>query len=359
MERENLLTDIWTRTLQARDIGRDDDFFDRGGDSLMAVGLFLEIEQAFGVRLPITAIYDAPTIASQLALIAAESAPGFSHLVLLKDGDMRAPFFIVHGVGGTVMEFASLGRHITDERAVYALQARGLDGAEPPLERIEAMAALYVDIVRAKQPRGPYYIGGYSFGGVVAMEMARLLGPENVARLIMIDAFAHPHSWPLRTRAQVRARKLISRARAFARAPLREARAFVQRRTTDRATYVNNWLGAIDPNLPVGLRRTRIAGDAALIAYAPKPYAGRASFVRAGRTGTVFPSNPRHVYRGLIAEFELQTTEGDHRSILTEHAPALAQKIDALLASPAERRVSTVSQPDFVHTVRPIPLAAQ
>src|SRR5262249_9414605 len=110
MEREDRLTAIWRQALQAETIGSDDDFFDLGGDSLMAVGLFLEIEREFGVKLPITAIYDAPTIAGQLALIEAESRPGFSHLVLLKDGDTRAPFFIVHGVGGTVMEFAGLGR---------------------------------------------------------------------------------------------------------------------------------------------------------------------------------------------------------------------------------------------------------
>jgi acetoacetyl-CoA synthetase len=346
MEREDRLTEIWRQALQADTIGRDDDFFDRGGDSLMAVGLFLEIEREFGVKLPITAIYDAPTIAGQLDLIESESRPGFSHLVLLKDGDTRAPFFIVHGVGGTVMEFASLGRHITDARAVYAIQARGLDGAQAPLDRIEAMAELYVGIIRAKQPEGPYYIGGYSFGGVVAMEIARRLEPENVARLVMIDAFAHPHSWPLQTRVRVRARKLLSRARAFAKAPMREAKAFIERRTTDRATYVNNWLGAIDPDLPPALRQTRIAGDAALIAYTPTPYAGRADFIKAGRTGTVFPSSARNVYRGLIADFALQTTEGDHRSILAEHAPALAKKVDLLLSSPAERRIAAQGEGD-------------
>ncbi|HWA88803.1 MAG TPA: alpha/beta fold hydrolase [Rhizomicrobium sp.] len=347
MEREERLTAIWRAALQRDTVDIDDDFFDLGGDSLMAVGLFLEIERAFGIKLPVTAIYDAPTIAGQLAMIEAESAPGFSHLVRLKDGNERAPFFIVHGVGGTVMEFAALGRLLETERAVYAVQARGLDGADAPLDRIEHMAALYVDILRARQPDGPYYIGGYSFGGVVAMEMARLLGPENVARLVMIDAFAHPHTWPLKSKAKVRARKLLSRARAFARRPVHEARGFIQRRTTDRATLVNNWLGAVDPNLPLPLRQTRIAGDAALIAYSPKPYRGRADFIRAARTGTVFPSDARNVYGKLIADFVLQTTQGDHRSILNEHAAELAKRVDALLSAPP-RRAAIVPQPIFV-----------
>jgi acetoacetyl-CoA synthetase len=328
---EDRLSEIWRHALQRDAVGVDEDFFDLGGDSLMAVGLFLEIERAFGIKLPITAIYDAPTIAAQAALIEGGTTPAASHLVLLKEGDETQPFFIVHGVGGTVIEFAGLGRAIESAHAVYAVQQRGLDGSDAPLDRVEAMAAAYVEAIRAKQPDGPYLLGGYSFGGVVAMEMARLLGPQNVARLVMIDAYAHPHTWPRAVRAQVRVRKLASRFRAALRDPLREARAFVARRTTDRATQINNWLGAVDPNLPPALKQARIAGDAALIAYTPRPYAGAATFIRAGKTGTVFPASAREVYKNLIARFEVQTTPGDHRSILVEHVGELGRRVSLAL----------------------------
>lgn len=340
MEREAQLKDIWARTLQTGDFGLDDDFFDRGGDSLMAVALFLEIEQAFGVKLPITAIYDAPTIARQLELIEAEAAPEFSHLVRLKEGDETQPFFVVHGVGGTVIELSALGRNIESAHAVYAIQARGLDGNAAPLESIPEMAALYVDAIRAKQPNGPYLIGGYSFGGLVALEMARLLGADDVARLVMIDAYAHPHTWPFQARLRVKARKLLSRGRAFARRPAAETAAFLKRRTTDRASYINSWLGAIDPDLPLPLRRTRVAGDAALIVYTPKAYDGRVTFIRAGKTGAVFPSSARAVWGKLLPGLEVETTEGNHGSILNEHVPALAARISAYLSSPAERRIA-------------------
>lgn len=335
MAPETRLAEIWRRTLQRASVAPGDDFFDLGGDSLMAVGLFLEIEREFGVTLPITAIYDAPTMATQLEMIASETAPGASHLVLLKEGDETQPLFIVHGVGGTVIEFAALGRRIESTHAVYAIQARGLDGAEAPLDRVEAMAAAYADAIRRKQPQGPYLIGGYSFGGVVAMEVARLLGHENIAKLVMIDAYAHPHTWPRAVRMQVRARKLASRLKAALRHPARETKSFVARRKVDRATYINNWLGAVDPNLPLALRRTRVAGDAALIAYTPRPYAGSATFIRAGKTGTVFPANARSVWKDLIAKFELHTTKGDHRSILVEHVGELAQRVSIILSSPA------------------------
>ena len=331
---EERLEAIWSRILQLPEIADDADFFELGGDSLMAVGLFLEIEREFGVKLPITAIYDAPTVATQAELIAQETAPGFSHLVLLKEGDGGAPLFIVHGVGGTVIELDRLGRAIESERAVYAIQARGLDGREKPLESIEAMAALYVEAIKCKQPEGPYLLGGYSFGGLVALEMARLLGKGNVAELLMIDAFAHPHTWPFETRVMVRARKLARRLRHMT--PREFASALKKKffdPKTDRATTVNNWLGEVNPNLPLPLKEARIAGDTALIAYTPRPYAGRATFIRAGKTGAVFPPSARNVWRGLIADLGIQTTKGDHGSILKEHVGELAGRVSLCLST--------------------------
>ena len=329
------LNDIWCHALNVASVEPDADFFDLGGDSLMAVGLFLEIERAFGVKLPITAIYDAPTIASQLELIANEAAPEFSHFVLLREGSEARPFFIVHGVGGTVIELGALGKQIDTGRAVYAIQARGLDGKDKPLETMEAMAALYVEEIRRRQPQGPWAIGGYSFGGVVALEMARLLGPDNVAQLVMIDAYAHPNTWPLKTRVTVKARKLLSRLRHQS---FREIASALAKKLfgpkTDRAAYVNSWLGAVDPNLPLPLRQARIAGDAALIAYTPRPYAGRATFIRAAKTGTVFPADARNVWRKLIGRLELQSTPGDHRSILGAHAGELAARVSQCLTTP-------------------------
>jgi acetoacetyl-CoA synthetase len=337
------LTAIWSRALQLPSVDADANFFDLGGDSLMTVGMFLEIERDLGIKLPITAIYDAPTVADLAALIESEAPRAYDHFVTLKPGDDSAPFFIVHGVGGTVMELTKLGRLIRTPGAVYAIQARGLDGLAPPLERIEGMAALYVAEIRRRQPVGPYRIGGYSFGGVVALEMARLLGPENVARLVIIDAFAHPKTWPLKSRATVRARKLVCRAREYLRQPPARTAQALQRkllglfrdraaRKAERAAYINSWLGAVDPNLPLPLRQTRIAGDAALIAYTPQRYAGAITFIRAGRTGPVFPSDAANVWRRLTGGFELHTTEGDHRSILGEHAPALAERVSLCLA---------------------------
>ncbi len=106
-----LLTGIWSRLLQTSPIAPEDNFFDLGGDSLLAVNMFLEIERATGRHFEITTIYDAPTISELAGLMETETVRGFSSLVKLKSGE-GAPFFIVHGIGGTVVELASLGKAI-------------------------------------------------------------------------------------------------------------------------------------------------------------------------------------------------------------------------------------------------------
>jgi len=354
------LTAIWRRRFQKEEVRADADFFeDLGGDSLAAVGLFLEIERELGVKLPITAIYDASTIAEQAALIESEAAPTFSHLVKLKEGDESRPFFIVHGVGGTVVEMTALGRAMTIERAVYGVQAQGVDGSRGPLDSVHAMAARYVDVIREVQANGPYALGGYSFGGLVALEMARLLGPRAVSHLVMIDVFAHPQTWPLSIKLMVRARRVVRRPPKQTLSVLRgKLRSLTERksatdRAAERAAAINNWLGAVDPNLPLALRQTRIAGDAALMTYCPRAYDGAAHFIRARKPGSVFPPVPRMVWGPLISRLEVQTTAGDHRSILGANAGELARRLSTILdgkslhaaARSKRQRVASLPQP--------------
>jgi thioesterase domain-containing protein/acyl carrier protein len=351
-----LLTGIWSRLLQTSPIAPDDNFFDLGGDSLLAVNMFLEIERVTGRHFEITTIYDAPTIAELAKLLETEHTTAFSPFVKLKDGD-STPFFIVHGVGGTVIELAALGKQITSNNPVYAIQAKGIDGSLPPLERVEHMAEFYAGEIRKMQPHGPYLIGGYSFGGVVALEVARRLGPENIAKLMMLDSFAHPHTWPLKSRVTVRARKLAVQMKHRLKQPPRETLAFlatkmrklVTRRTAEenaaeRAEHVNNWLGAVSPDLPLPLRQTRIGGDAALLAFRPSYYPGKITFLRAGMTGPVFPSDARNIWRKLVKEMESHTLKGDHRSIIGDDVATTAAKMSDCLAPKTQKNAELTQQ---------------
>jgi acetoacetyl-CoA synthetase len=338
------LLDIWSRILQYPSVSPDSDFFDLGGDSLLAVGLFLEIERITGRNFPLTTIYDAPTVAALAELIDRGEEKTFSPLVPLNAGKEGVPFFFVHGLGGTVIELAALGKLIRTRRPVYAVQARGLDGAEPPFAAVEDMAAYYLEAIREVQPAGPYLLGGYSFGGLVALEMARLLEPRNVALLCMVDAFAHPRTWPFASRTIVRGRRLQARLELFLRQPVRETAAFLMQRAglaapTPQGMRVagqpRRWLGEIDSSLPLPLRQVRDAAVTALMNYRPQAYGGKITFLKAATTDAVFPPNARAIWRPLASELELHMVHGDHASVIGAQAQSAAHCLSLCLAGAA------------------------
>ena len=167
------LTPIWQRVLQLPSIHVDDNFFDLGGDSSLALQLFNEIAQVCDRELPPVTIYQAPTIAALAALLEQPTTPRFPTLVLLKPGTEKPPVFVAHGLGGSVMDFFQPVKHIETDHPIYGMQARGIDGLDEPLARIEDMAEFYLHAIRKMQPRGPYVLAGYSLGGLVALEMAQ------------------------------------------------------------------------------------------------------------------------------------------------------------------------------------------
>jgi acetoacetyl-CoA synthetase len=337
------LIDIWSRNLQTSPILPDSNFFDLGGDSLLAVGLLLEIEQKFGRKFPITTIYDAPTVAEQADLLESGLPAKFSPLVLLKPGEGDAPLFIAHGIGGTVIELDALGKQIRTDSPVYAIQARGLDGSEPPLESVAEMAAFYLDAIKEVQPAGPYRLAGYSFGGLVALEMARSLGEKDVALLLMIDSYALPQTWPLKSRLTRSARVWLNRVRLLAkRSPIETAKRLADRfarlahgnSATGTATQPNparQWLGEPDANLPLALRQVQDAGGVALLSYVPRPYDGKITFIKAEKTQVVFPTDAANVWSRVGRAFELHTAPGEHASMIHGHADRVADCISGCL----------------------------
>jgi thioesterase domain-containing protein/acyl carrier protein len=194
---ESMLTEIWADLLKNPNLGIHDDFFDLGGHSLLAIQLVGRIENALGVRLPLTSLFEASTI-SQQALLLGEAAPqaagkDTSYLISLHKGkNGTPPLFFVHGFGGGVAGYAHLARKLGANQPFYGLQAGGFDNEQPPHTTIPEMAEAYLSDVRAVQPRGPYYLGGYCYGGLVAFEMARRLQEqgEQVAHLALVESFA-------------------------------------------------------------------------------------------------------------------------------------------------------------------------
>ena len=190
---ENQLVALWEDALGLKGIGVSDDFFMLGGHSLLAVQLMTQIERVFGRRLAVSTLCEAPTIERLAETLASpdDSRP-WSPLIDLQPRGTNRPFFLVHGIGGEVMSFSTLAQCLAPDQPVYGVRAKGSDGAQEPLRDVESMAACYLAAIRAVAPEGPYLIGGYSSGAIVALEMAQQLRSEGeeVALLAMIDGEA-------------------------------------------------------------------------------------------------------------------------------------------------------------------------
>jgi thioesterase domain-containing protein len=152
-----------------------------------------QVQQRFGRELPLTALFQQGTVEGMAARLREdESAVQDGCLVPIQASGSAPPLFLAHPAGGDVLCFAALARHLGPRQPVYGLQARGLTRDEEPVATIAAMAELYVEEIRKVQPRGPYFLGGWSLGGPIAFEMARHLRRQGdeVALLALIDATA-------------------------------------------------------------------------------------------------------------------------------------------------------------------------
>ena len=182
----DVLRAMWADLLGVESVGIRDCFFDLGGNSLLAVELILRIENQLGKELPLPAFLEAPTIESLAEAIYRETQPdSWRELVPVRPQGSDTPFFWVHGDASTW----SLASHLNGQQPVYGLEHQSRDGRPAQFTTVETIAAHYLDEVRSAQAAGPYLLGGFSFGGTIAFEMAQQLRHhgERVSLLVMLD----------------------------------------------------------------------------------------------------------------------------------------------------------------------------
>ncbi|MGH7140626.1 MAG: condensation domain-containing protein, partial [Pirellulales bacterium] len=188
---ERSLVKVWSDLTGREKVGVRDNFFALGGDSLMAVRLMTEVERQFGRKLPLVWLFQDPTIERLAEVLRSGDQPAVSLVPIRpRRSGARPPLFCAHPAGGTVFCYRELAERLPDNQPLYGLQARGIDGREPPRARLEEMAADYVAEVRKAQPVGPYRLLGWSLGGLIVFEMARQLHAlgEQTALVAIIDA---------------------------------------------------------------------------------------------------------------------------------------------------------------------------
>ena len=296
---EQQLADIWMRALGVERLGATDNFFDLGGHSLLAVRVCSQIEKSSGKRLPLTAFFEAPTVEGLARLLSDETpAPHWQSLLRIRTMGSRPPFFWVHGQASDPL----LPRYLHPEQPLYGLMHQAHDGRPAKHTSVEEIAAHYLSEVRAVRPNGPYRLGGYCFGGVVAFEMAQqlkklgepvdllvLLGPSTVSLPHGVRRLAPSTATPA-VKEGPRLRERLSHhrqtaARLDSRQRIAYALGLVNSRTAHvRARARRHWHRALlrvyltlGWELPVRLRSPYVLDlyRRALDRYAPSVYQGR------------------------------------------------------------------------------------
>ncbi|HEX8173617.1 MAG TPA: amino acid adenylation domain-containing protein [Pyrinomonadaceae bacterium] len=350
---ESELKDIWEGVLGISPIGIDDNFFELGGDSLLAVSMLLEVQDSLGKNIPLSSLIHEATI-EHLARVIDSHVPEkrWSSLVEIQTEGERTPIFFMHPIGGEVFGYGTLARYLGNAHPFYGIQARGLDGMEEPFTDMRAMASYYVEIVRSVQPRGPYILGGYSLGAVIAFEMAHQLqeSGEEIALLAVLDEEA-PGSTPV----GIGPARILNTAlnlpywladHVFKRPP-REVSADIKRHLKRVGRNLFSRIGPLRVEahrenledvldvalLPDNHRRVSEALFQSLSGYEARSYKGRVTLFRT-RAQPVFRALGRDKgWKELAASgVEIRIVPGNHLNMYDEpHVRALAREVKACL----------------------------
>jgi acyl-CoA synthetase (AMP-forming)/AMP-acid ligase II/thioesterase domain-containing protein/acyl carrier protein len=342
---EARLQRLWQETLRLDRVGLNEDFFMLGGDSLQAVELFLRIEKEFGRRLPRSVLFEAGTVAKMAELVE-EFAPS-PCLVPIQPKGNRPPFFCIHDANGEVLNYRELARLVGDAQPFYGIQCRGLDGEEEPFTNVADMAAHYVREIKKVQPVGPYYLGGYSFGGRVAYVMAQQLraAGEEIALLALIDVYSQAGRVRVRLRDwfahhQTRLKGLpVSRMPAYI--WLRVSNfALMVYMTSRRKSYSAAWhfYKSRGRPLPRFLYRPVPANDMVRASYRARPYDGDAVLFKAERYAWTHADQHEGWHQLIKGRFEIRPISGRHFEIVNQpHVRTLAAELaDALKKAQAK-----------------------
>ncbi len=309
------LIGIWQSVLGKKPIGIRDNFFEMGGHSLLAARLMHRTGQALGMTLPLAMLFQAPTIEKLAAALQQNGCSQYwSSLVPIQTSGVNPAFFCVHGVGGNVLNLRQLSRHMSPDYPLYGLQAQGLDGKRPCLGSLEEMAAHYLKEIRTIQPQGPYFLGGYSLGGLIAYEMAQQLSAkgEETALVALLDSY--PGN--VKTNSVPLLHLLRSPQRLFVDVPYAAVDSL--RRRIKR--------GRVAPVLKDVFHRNAAAGDR----YVLRPYGGTVALFRAADKSWRSSGDPYARWTSLAAKLEIHEIPGDHRGILYEpQVEHLAERLKA------------------------------
>lgn len=325
-ETEQSLAAVWAKILNIQAVSATDNFFELGGNSLLAASLFAEIEQLWGWELPVSVLFEAPTLEQLATILQAQTKPQeVRSLVKIQAGRAKPPLFCLHTRTGHIFEYYGLAKYLDPDQPVYGLQAPLVDG-KPLQQPLEQMAADYIQAIQSIQPNGPYFLCGYSFGGLLAYEIARQLAAKNqsIALLVLADTYNTAQTWfrPIPVPARI-----VRHLRNLQSLTTKRRLAYLRNKTKNK---VRN---KVEANAVNTQHFEKIAQD-----YRPLPYDGKAILFKASYQPTQrgIESNLTDALLGwgdlIKGGLEVQSFSCDHFSLFKEPMlPSVATKLRAYL----------------------------
>lgn len=348
---EQMLCHLWAKILRVKRIGVHDNFFELGGHSLLALRLSVEIEKVCKRRLPLATFLQAPTVAGLAAILRDDnSVPSWKSLVPIRPSGSKPPLFLMHSHGGNVLEYYPLADLLPEDQPVFGLQARGLDGHIVFGQSIEQIATAYLEEIRTLQPQGPYFLGGFCFGGVVAYEAAQQLraSGEEVALVAMIqttnpEVIKEGQSDPslfgwwnrLRKRVDLERSNLSHRGMGYLQERFRRALEMAHARTLVKFDSLtrNGGRRPVRKSVAYILEALGIEHDRAFDSYRTHPYRGKVVLFRAAKQLPKLAANRTLGWDAILSgNLTVSDIPGHQQNLLAQpNVTILAEKLAAAL----------------------------
>jgi len=346
-ETERRISVIWKDLLGLEDVSPSIDFFEVGGHSLLAIQLFARIAQEFERPMPVSTLLTHSTIAQQAEFIDNGARPEDRTLIPLRSTGKHPPLFVAHHRGGDLLRYGPLLEKVNPSIPLMGFEAIGLRGEADPMRSIEAMAERYVSELKQSYPDGPYYLAGFSDGGIIAYEMACQLhrSGDEIGGLVMLDPLLQEIT---NAQERVAPRSTLSRS-ALIRTSLKNDNArmaglslprklvfIVQRlfhhmnwqvyQPLKRTLQMHNILPQNDwaPH-----KRVRNANLMAFKRYRPGDYEGDVLYIRS-TDDTIVVDTTAYWQKYIKGDFNVVTFEGQHTALVEQHADQVAALIDNL-----------------------------